>query len=137
MNKIKLKVNHDKTVSMLIGNRHMLKKFDGLDLSLNGHKISQVKTFKYLGLYIDAELKWDVHVNHLCEKVGRMISFLGRLRQFVNRRILNQLYRSVILPHLEYADIIWQNSYEKYTTEASKQSRKNYIEAKARTTFFY
>ena len=120
MNKNKLKVNYDKTVCMLIGNRHMLQNFDRLDLCLNGYKISQVKTFKYLGLFIDAELKWDVHINNLCEKVGRMISFLRRLRLFVNRRILNQLYRSIILPHLDYADIIWQSSYEKYTSQLQK-----------------
>ena len=87
----KLKVNYDKTVCMLIGNRHMLQNFDRLDLCLNGYKISQVKTFKYLGLFIDAELKWDVHINNLCEKVGRMISFLRRLRLFVNKENLKPI----------------------------------------------
>ena len=120
MSKNRLKVNYEKTVSMLFGNRHMLKKCNRLDLNLKGHKIIQVKTFKYLGLYIDEELKWDAHVNHLCEKVGRMISFLGRIRQFVNRRILNQIYRSVILPHLDYADIVWHSSYEKYSCQLQK-----------------
>ena len=57
MCKNKLRVDYDKTVSMLIGNRHMLKKCNRLDLSIKDHKINQVESLKYLGLYIDAELK--------------------------------------------------------------------------------
>ena len=120
MSKNRLRVNYDKTVSMLIGNRHMLKTYNRLDLSIKGHKINQVTSLKYLGLYIDAELKWDVHVNYLCEKVGRMISFLRRLRHFINRTYLKLIYRSVILPHLDYADVIWESSCEKHINQLQK-----------------
>ena len=120
MSKNRLRVNYDKTVSMLIGNRHMLKTYNRLDLSIIGHKINLVTSLKYLGLYIDAELKWDVHVNYLCEKVGRMISFLRRLRHFINRTYLKLIYRSVILPHLDYADVIWESSCEKHINQLQK-----------------
>ena len=118
--KNRLKINYDKTVSMLIGNKHMLKKYNRLDLSIKGHVINQVESVKYLGMYIDAELKWDVHINHLCKKVGRMISFLRRLRYFINRKHLNLIYQTVILPHLDYADIIWQSSSEQLVNHLQK-----------------
>ena len=75
---------------------------------------------KYLGLHIDAELKWNVHATYLCAKVGRMISFLRRLRHYINRSNLNLIYRSVILPHFDYADIIWHSSSDKYVSQLQK-----------------
>ena len=105
---------------MLIGNRYMLKRYNSLDLSIKGYEINQVKSLKYLGLYIDDELRWDVYVNYLCEKVGRMISFLRRLTYFINRNSLNLIYRNVILPHLDYANVIWESSCEKHINQLQK-----------------
>ena len=136
--KKKLKINYDKTVSMLIGNRHMIKRHNRLDLSIKGHDIDQVPNVKYLGLYIDAELKWDVHVDHLCQKVGRMISFLRRLRQFINRKHLNLIYRTVILPHLDYADIIFQSSSEQLLNQMQKlQNRAGRIILKIKPQYHF
>ena len=81
-------------------------------MMIKGHKVNQVKSLKYLGLYIDAELKWDVHVNYLCEKVGRMISFLRRLRHFINRIYLKLIYRNVILPLFRNLGVILWKTYQ-------------------------
>ena len=118
--KNKLKINYDKTVCMLFGNRHMLNRHDNLDLSIKGHDIKQLKNIKYLGFHIDAELKWDIHVHNLCEKAGRMISYLRRLRQFINTKNLKLIYQTIILPHLDYADIIWQSASGKYIDQVQK-----------------
>ena len=101
----RMKVNYDKTSSMFTGNRHMARQCNRLDIIINGHLINQVKFLKYLGVYIDAELKWDVHVNHLCKKVGRIVSFLRRLGKYINRRNLKLINKTVILSYLEYAEM--------------------------------
>ena len=49
-----------------------------------------------------------------------MISFLRRLRNFINRKHLNLIYQTVILPHLDYADIIWQSSSEQLVNQLQK-----------------
>ena len=49
-----------------------------------------------------------------------MISFLRRLRHYINRSNLNLIYRSVILPHFDYADIIWHSSSDKYVSQLQK-----------------
>ena len=64
----------------------------------------------YLGVFIDQELKWNIHFEFMVKKIGKMISFLGRLRNFVNESSLKIIYSSVILPHFDYADVIWQSA---------------------------
>ena len=106
----KLKVNCGKTVSMLIGTKHMLAKRGNLNLNFNGVNLSQVKCFKYLGVHVDDELKWTTHTEHVCKKTGKMISYLGRLKHVVNASTLKTVYNTAILPHFDYADIVWQSA---------------------------
>ena len=79
----KLLVNYNKTVSMLLGTRNMLSKCDALNLKIRDIRIDTVKHTKYLGINIDNELKWDVHIENMCKKLSRLIGFLGRLRHVI------------------------------------------------------
>ena len=38
-----------------------------------------------------------------------MVSFLGRFRHTLNEYYLNIIYQSIILPHFDYSDTIWQS----------------------------
>ena len=110
MRRNKLKVNCSKTVSMLFGTKHMLAKCNSLNLRFSGETLSQVKNFKYLGVHVDDELKWNLHIEQLCKKVGKMINYLARLKHFLNTVALKTIYNVAILPHFDYADIVWQSA---------------------------
>ena len=88
----KLTINFDKTVSFLIGSRHMLNKHDRLEILINDIPIQQVDHVKYLGFVIDNKLKWDIHAENLCSKAGKLINYLARLRYFINESNLNLIY---------------------------------------------
>ena len=109
MNCNKLKINCTKTVSMLIGTKYMLNRNSRLNLKINDNDIVQVDKFKYLGIFIDCELKWNVHTDELCKKVGKMISFLGRLRNYVNETGLKLVYNAAIMQHFDYGDVLWHS----------------------------
>ena len=106
----KLKINCTKTVCMLMGTKHMLRKHSALNLRIKNNNLSQVESFKYLGVVIDPGLKWNLHIDELCKKVGRMISYLGRVGKFVNESSLKLLYNSAIMPHFDYSDVIWHSA---------------------------
>ena len=67
-----LKVNSDKTVCMLLGTNYMLKKQPLLNVNFKEQQLSQVKSFKYLGVTVDDNLKWDVYIEQMCNKHGKM-----------------------------------------------------------------
>ena len=110
MNKNNLKINYDKTVCMLLGTHDMLKKQPLLNIKIKEQQLSQVKSFKYLGVHVDEKLKWDVHIKQTCNKLSKMVSYLCRLRQFVNMSELKLIYNSIILPHFDYGDVVWQSA---------------------------
>ena len=110
----KLTINFDKTVSFLIGSRHMLNKHDKLEILINDIPIQQVDHVKYLGFVIDNRLKWDIHAENLCSKAGKLINYLARLRYFINESNLNLIYKAIILPLFDYADIILGSSDKKH-----------------------
>ena len=105
---------------MLIGTKNLLKKQDKLVLKVQGRDIIRMHNTKYLGVIIDSELKWNIHIENMCKKIGKIVRFLGRLRHYVNKTNLKIIYQSVILPHFEYADNVWSSSSDKYLDRLQK-----------------
>ena len=91
---------------MLIGNRKLLNKHGILNLNVNSRILDQVHCVKYLGINVDEELNWHTQVNSICNKVSKTISFMGRLGCTVERRNINLISNSFILPQLDYGDIV-------------------------------
>ena len=120
MNNNNLKINYEKTVCMLLGANGMLKRQPLLDVRIREKQLSQVKSFKYLGIVVDNNLKWDAHIEQMCNKLGKMVSYLGRLRQFVNMSELKLIYNSIVLPHFDYGDVVWQSASSSNLSQLQK-----------------
>ena len=43
-------------------------------------KIKRVKLVKYLGLWIDDNLTWEVQIDHICSKIARNIGIIERIK---------------------------------------------------------
>ena len=74
---------------------------------------------KYLGMYIDANLKWDEHINIMIPKMLSKIKILRSLRKIVPPDILMQLYNAIVQPHFDYGDVIYNSA--SITTKTSLQ----------------
>ena len=116
----KLSLNVDKTESILIGTRSMLSKRKSLNVHISGNRIQSKETVKYLGVLIDQEFKWNAHIENLCTRTSKLVNFLGRLRVFINECNLKLIYRTIILPLFDYADVVFDSSSQKYTDQLQK-----------------
>ena len=69
----------------MIGSRQRLNTFDTPPprLKFFGAPVSQVTFTKSLGVYIDQNLSWNVHVNNLCKKIAAGIGVIKRSKAFV------------------------------------------------------
>ncbi len=56
-----LNINVGKCEFMLIGTYQALKKILNINVNINGEPINREWVAKYVGMYIDENLKWDVH----------------------------------------------------------------------------
>ena len=51
----------------------------------------------YLGLIFDCNLNWRPYLHELSKRISRGIGVLSKIRRFVNRNILHQLYYSLFI----------------------------------------
>ena len=80
-------------------------------------RVKTVDTFKYLGIMLDRNLRFDAYVTYLRRKVYMRLKALGKVRQHVSRNLAVQVYESLVLPHLDYADVI----YDAMLAQSEKQ----------------
>jgi len=106
---------------MLFGsNIKRAKNTEKFEIKIKDHVIEEVKLFKYLGVYLDPILSWEGHLNHVRNSVNKKIGVLYRTRSFLKDDTLNTLYQSLILPSLDYCDVVWGNAVKKHLTKLTK-----------------
>lgn len=93
--------------------------------NIGGRVLSKVETIKDLGITFDAKLKFDVHVEKICNKALKMLGFVLRsTKKFKNLDAYLTLYRSLIRPQLEYATCVWNPLYAVYSKKIEMVQKK-------------
>lgn len=104
--RLKLGLNVSKTKIM-----HFDKCFKRCSLSnvpnimLNGVDVVTVTSFKYLGIWIDNKLKFSVHLDACVKNACHKIYMLRKIRNCINVRTASTIYKTMILPIIEYGNI--------------------------------
>ena len=96
---------------MLIGTHQKLSRTQSkLNISIRGEHLDNVDQFKYLGIWLDPSLSWRFHIDKLVSKINQRIGLLRRVRNILPKATLNLLFKSLILPHFDYCDVVWGNA---------------------------
>ncbi len=101
-----LSINVAKCEFMLIGTYQAFKKILNINVHINGEPINRVSVTQYVGIYIDENLKWYVHIDKIIPKMSAKISILRSLRNVEPIDTLTLMYNAIVLPHFDYANII-------------------------------
>ena len=107
LNVNKLFLHVDKTECVLFGSAKRLHTTTNFEISINGQRIKQVPKYKYLGVIMDDSLSWKDHVQHILMKASARLGMLRRLRNDISIHTANIVYKSYILPILDYCDTVW------------------------------
>ena len=91
---------------------------------LNLHNIEENNHIKRLGIYIDNNLNWAPHIQHINNKISQNLGFLFRLRHFLTSNTLKQIYYSLIYPYLHYGIMTWGNTYPGRLTKVQTKQNK-------------
>ena len=107
----KLSINVKKTKGMLVGTRSMVKKLITLPkLKIQCSTIDYVFQYKYLGIIIDEILSFRAHLNNTIRLVAHKVSLLSKVRCYITEEAAIKIYKTMILPYLDYGDIFYMNS---------------------------
>ena len=108
----KLTLNAQKTYYMVF---HRVKyKWKPNKIVINNENLSEVKSFKYLGLIIDNKLKWIDHIAYTKNKISRGIGIIQKAKHFLTKKSLMDLYYAFIYPYLSYCVEVWGHTEDSH-----------------------
>ena len=55
---------------------------------------------KYLGIYLDDHFNWKTQIAHVQGKLTKTLGVLNQLRNYLNLKMLRQLYYALIYPFI-------------------------------------
>ena len=80
---------------------------------LDGIELEHSDVEKDLGVYIDKKLKFDSHISNKINKANNILGAIRRSFSYLDNTIMLRLYTSLIRPHLDYANPVWNPRYKK------------------------
>ena len=81
-------------------------------ISIDGHRIEEVRQTKFLGVILDNKLNWHAHCDYICSKMSKGIGIIIKARNEFNEATLLSLYNSLILPYVSYCIHVWGRAYD-------------------------
>ena len=118
----KLSLNVGKTKFMLFTGKRNLKT--NYALNIDGILIEKVDHFKFLGIHLDNELRWNVHTHHIEKKIAGGLYALNSLKHMLPTCNLRSLYFALINSHLSYGCQLWGNTFDKHLHKLKVQQKK-------------
>ena len=60
-----------------------------------------------MGLILESNMSWNLHINHFSLKILKAIGILYRLKTIYPQSVLQTLYNTLILPNFNYCILAW------------------------------
>ncbi|KAF6029098.1 hypothetical protein EB796_012592 [Bugula neritina] len=83
------------------------KNLPSFRLFINGVAIPQTCGLKYLGVYIQSDLKWHEHTMNTVKKGSKLLAMIGRCLFSASTETKMITFNTVVRPVLEYASQVW------------------------------
>ena len=78
-----------------------------MHLTYNNDILNSVENEKVLGVRIDNNLTWSIHINFIAKKVSSNLWLLSKLKDYLSTEHRVQFYKTFIQPHIDYCSTIW------------------------------
>ena len=79
-------------------------------VTFNKSPVARTPCQRHLGLYLDEKLNFSHHIKEKISKACKGIGIIRKLHYVLPRHSLLTIYKSFIRPHLDYGDIIYDQS---------------------------
>ena len=93
---------------MFIGSpRNLSSKIGDKPVLINSAPVPRTGTFTCLGVKLDGKLNWDNHIDSICQKVSAGIGIMRRIKPYVPRKTLLDIYNGLLMPYFDYCSPLW------------------------------
>ena len=80
-------------------------------LFFNENVVPKTTLQKHLGMFLDSKLNFSEHLKTIFQKTNKTIGLLRKLQTLLPRAPLITIYKSFIRPHLDYGDMIYDQTF--------------------------
>ena len=120
-----LHINAGKTEILVIGKPKKLQHLGKLsNIIINeGEERKEIEVkenIKILGIYIDNHLSWSKQINDVKRKAYCATKNILRIKDLLPTQAKRKLYDSMITPHFNYCDTLWDGCLKSKSTELQK-----------------
>ena len=74
---------------------------------MNKKAIEQKDHVKYLGVLMDQHLNWKYQISNVTKKISRGVGIIAKLRNYLDPKLLINVYYCVVYSHLSYGVEAW------------------------------
>ena len=111
----------------MVLHKKMARITDDVCIKFGDKQLKVVKHFKYLGVQLDGGLSWSDHCQSILSKAGYKLHLMRRLNKILPQKTMVQIYKTYMMPILEYAATVWG-----YMSEENSNSIQRIINLCAR-----
>ena len=113
----KLTMNVKKTKYVLFGLKSQIKEIRVYNLYISNRLLDRVNSYKYLGITLDACLTYNRHLENCINIASHKVFLLSKVRKYMTFEASLQIYETMILPIMEYRDILYDGGDQKFLTK--------------------
>ena len=113
----RLSLNCTKSAFFLTGLNQKNNFLENVSINVVGSDFPCLKTVKHLGIVMNRDLAWTNHVHHVITKLAKAAGVLSKIRHYVDKKMMVQLYYSFVYPYLKYGIVAWGNINKKLTNK--------------------
>ena len=115
--KWKVDFNPSKTELMTISNKRITET---RPLVFGEETLVETPDHKHLGVVLQNDCKWEKHIYSIIGKVKVHIACLKTYKYKLSRKTLEIMYKSFVLPHFDFSDVLWDNCSNALSDELEK-----------------
>ena len=93
---------------------HIGKNNPKYEYFMNGMKLEETTAEKDLGVVVDSNLTFDVHVNETVKKANRLCGMINTYVHLKKPFIMAPLFKTLVRPILEYGNCVWNSNLRKH-----------------------
>lgn len=91
--------------------------------SCNCSFLSAAESIKYLGIIIDHNFSFKIHINHIANRVRKLIYIFKQLRHSADTRVMKMIYTSLCQSILSYCITCWGGATKTNLLTAERAQR--------------
>ena len=119
----RLSINVKKSKSMVVGTKRFTKNTDLPNLKLGADFLDFTNNYKYLGVILDSRLDVQLHLKKVHQTASHKNYVLSLLKTYLTQDAALLLYKYKILPCVDYGDIFYHRTHNKFCPKSFKNYR--------------